>query len=37
MSIFGRPNRGVGKQNNKNDVLLSMGCENDPTAQLDNP
>jgi hypothetical protein len=37
MSIFGRPNRSVGKRDNMNDVLLSVGCENDPIAQLDNP
>jgi len=37
MSIFGRPNRGAGKRKNMNDVLLSMGCENHPTTQLDNP
>jgi hypothetical protein len=28
---------GVGKWKNMNDVLLSVGCENDPTAQLDIP
>ncbi len=33
MSIFGMPNKGVGKFKNMNDVLLSMGCENDPIAQ----
>jgi hypothetical protein len=36
-SILGRLDRGVGKQKNLNDVLLLVGCENDPITQLDNP
>jgi hypothetical protein len=36
-SILGRLDRGVGKRKNLNDVLLLVGCDNDPITQLDNP